>query len=120
VVYPPSSRDSTSGQGPPGGPVLLLLPVWLVWSNFSYFADLFDVDGSLYRVAMLAAIHDHRARGIRRRDRPRRGRHRVGHRIRPGRRLRVRGRGLPVVALFRRRPGRGGDRRHARRCPGTR
>jgi low temperature requirement protein LtrA len=38
------------------GFVLLVLPVWLVWSNFSYFADLFEVDGPLYRVAMLAAM----------------------------------------------------------------
>ncbi len=34
----------------------LFLPVWLVWSNFSYYADLFDVDGALYRVTMLAAM----------------------------------------------------------------
>lgn len=38
------------------GFALLSLPVWLVWSNFSYFADLFDVEGPLYRVATLAAM----------------------------------------------------------------
>jgi low temperature requirement protein LtrA len=38
------------------GFVLLSLAVWLIWSNFSYHADLFDVDGPLYRVAMLAAM----------------------------------------------------------------
>lgn len=38
------------------GFVLLSLPVWLVWSNFSYHADLFDVGGPLYRLAMLAAM----------------------------------------------------------------
>ena len=38
------------------GFVLLSLPVWLVWSNFSYYADLFDVGGPLYRLAMLAAM----------------------------------------------------------------
>jgi len=34
----------------------LFLPVYLARSNFSYYADLFDVDGSFYRVAMLAAM----------------------------------------------------------------
>jgi low temperature requirement protein LtrA len=34
----------------------LFVPVWLVWSNFSYYADLFDVDGPFYRVMMLVAM----------------------------------------------------------------
>jgi low temperature requirement protein LtrA len=34
------------------GFAFLFLPVWLVWSNFSYYADLYDVDGPLYRVTM--------------------------------------------------------------------
>jgi low temperature requirement protein LtrA len=38
------------------GFAFLFLPVWLVWSNFSYYADLFDVDSPFYRVAMLAAM----------------------------------------------------------------
>jgi low temperature requirement protein LtrA len=38
------------------GFAFLFLPVWLVWSNFSYYADLFDVDGPLYRVTMLLAM----------------------------------------------------------------
>jgi low temperature requirement protein LtrA len=38
------------------GFAFLFLPVWLVWSNFSYYADLFDVDGSLYRVMMLVTM----------------------------------------------------------------
>jgi len=38
------------------GFTFLFLPVWLVWSNFSYYADLFDVDGPLYRVTMLLAM----------------------------------------------------------------
>ena len=38
------------------GFAFLFLPVWLVWSNFSYYADLFDADGPFYRVVMLAAM----------------------------------------------------------------
>jgi low temperature requirement protein LtrA len=38
------------------GFAFLFLPVWLVWSNFSYYADLFNVDSPFYRVAMLAAM----------------------------------------------------------------
>jgi low temperature requirement protein LtrA len=38
------------------GFAFLFLPVWLVWSNFSYYADLFDVDGSLHRVMMLVTM----------------------------------------------------------------
>jgi low temperature requirement protein LtrA len=38
------------------GFVFLFLPVWLVWSNFSYYADLFDAEGAAYRVTMLAAM----------------------------------------------------------------
>jgi low temperature requirement protein LtrA len=38
------------------GFAFLFLPVWLVWSNISYYADLYDVDGPLYRVTMLAAM----------------------------------------------------------------
>ncbi len=38
------------------GFAFLFLPVWLVWSNFSYYADLFDVDSPFYWVTMLAAM----------------------------------------------------------------
>jgi low temperature requirement protein LtrA len=38
------------------GFAFLFLPVWLVWSNFSYYADLFDVDSPAYRVTMLATM----------------------------------------------------------------
>ena len=38
------------------GFAFLFLPVWLVWANFSYYADLLDADGPLYRVAMLTAM----------------------------------------------------------------
>ena len=34
----------------------LFVPVWWAWSGFTYYADLFDVDGPAYRVAMLAAM----------------------------------------------------------------
>lgn len=38
------------------GFVFLFLPVWLVWSNYTYYADLFDIDSPLYRIAMLTAM----------------------------------------------------------------
>ena len=38
------------------GFAFLFLPVWLVWSNFSYYVDLFEVDSPFYRVTMLAAM----------------------------------------------------------------
>lgn len=36
--------------------VFLFLPVWLVWSNYTYYADLFDIDSPRYRIAMLTAM----------------------------------------------------------------
>lgn len=36
--------------------VFLFLPVWMVWSNYTYYADLFDIDSPLYRIAMLTAM----------------------------------------------------------------
>ena len=34
----------------------LLVPIWWAWISFSYYADLFDDDGPLSRVAQLAAM----------------------------------------------------------------
>lgn len=37
--------------------VFLFLPVWLVWSNYTYYADVFDIDESpRFRIAMLTAM----------------------------------------------------------------
>ena len=36
--------------------VFLFLPVWLVWSNYTYYSDLFDIDSPVYRMAMLIAM----------------------------------------------------------------
>jgi low temperature requirement protein LtrA len=38
------------------GFVFLFAPVWGTWMGYTYFADLFDVDGPAYRVTMLAAM----------------------------------------------------------------
>jgi len=35
---------------------VLFVPVWWAWSGFTYYADLFDVDGPIYRVAILVAM----------------------------------------------------------------
>lgn len=34
----------------------LFVPVWWLWLSFTYYADLFDADGPVYRVVMLAAM----------------------------------------------------------------
>lgn len=36
--------------------VFLFLPVWLVWSNYTYYADVFDIDSPRFRIAMLTAM----------------------------------------------------------------
>jgi low temperature requirement protein LtrA len=38
------------------GFLFLFVPVWGMWMGYTYYADLFDVDGPAYRVAMLAAM----------------------------------------------------------------
>jgi len=38
------------------GFIFLFIPVWWVWIGFTYYADLVDVDGPVYRVTMLAAM----------------------------------------------------------------
>jgi low temperature requirement protein LtrA len=38
------------------GFVFLLVPVWGTWMGYTYYADLLDVDGLAYRMAMLAAM----------------------------------------------------------------
>ena len=38
------------------GFLFLFVPVWGTWMGYTYYADLFDVDGPAYRVAMLAAM----------------------------------------------------------------
>jgi len=38
------------------GFMFLFIPVWWVWIGFTYYADLVDVDGPVYRVTMLAAM----------------------------------------------------------------
>ena len=38
------------------GFAFLFVPVWGTWMGYTYYADLFDVDGPAYRVAMLAAM----------------------------------------------------------------
>jgi low temperature requirement protein LtrA len=38
------------------GFVFLFVPVWGTWMGYTYYADLFDVDGSAYRVALLGAM----------------------------------------------------------------
>jgi low temperature requirement protein LtrA len=38
------------------GFAFLFVPVWWAWTGFTYYADLFDVDGPAYRVTMLAAM----------------------------------------------------------------
>lgn len=36
--------------------IVLFVPVWWLWIDFSYFADQFDVDRGFYRVVMLAVM----------------------------------------------------------------
>jgi hypothetical protein len=36
--------------------LFLLVPVWGTWMGYTYYADLLDVDGPAYRVAMLLSI----------------------------------------------------------------
>jgi hypothetical protein len=38
------------------GFLFLFVPVWRTWMGYTYYADLFDVDGPAYRVAMLLSI----------------------------------------------------------------
>ena len=38
------------------GFLFLLVPVWGTWMSYTYYADLLDVDGPAYRMAMLAAM----------------------------------------------------------------
>jgi low temperature requirement protein LtrA len=38
------------------GFLFLFVPVWGTWMGYTYYADLFDVDGPAYRVTMLAAM----------------------------------------------------------------
>ena len=34
----------------------LFLPMWWLWTDYSYYADLFDSDGAVYRLALLSAM----------------------------------------------------------------
>ena len=38
------------------GFLFLFVPVWGTWMGYTYYADLFDVDGPAYRVTMLLAM----------------------------------------------------------------